>query len=419
MERFDQEFLLKVNPVFLTAQDCLICCAMAGDPDAQRLLDEFRFDVHSSIPTEGQTSEQQELIAKLAQAVGSVPWLRYTATNAFFKASGLTRMLDIPCGYTPRAFVMSTMGARYFGCDLPAVAEKIEPAVAKLNGGSLPDGISYHGTDATNYDSLRACVTGTGKLFITTEGLLNYFTESELLALLENVRRLLAEFGGMWVTTDSETDQRNAIMVQAMLGEQAQLAKDFLQKSIGGVADSKMNDNSFFKLDAPALIPFLNDHGFDVRREPMGKYLPKELSPLTNQPKAVSEAVRRGFDNLSFWVMTARNTERAESSYRESGDFKLETYVEDGVFHAVMQGRVDTLSAPILLSAYEEALKGETLTAVQVDASGLDYISSAGLRVLLIMAKRFGSEKVEILEANHAVREIFATTGFSELVTLR
>jgi len=123
MERFDQEFLLKVNPVFLTAQDCLICCAMAGDPDAQRLLDEFRFDVHSSIPTEGQTSEQQELIAKLAQAVGSVPWLRYTATNAFFKASGLTRMLDIPCGYTPRAFVMSAMGARYFGCDLPAVAE--------------------------------------------------------------------------------------------------------------------------------------------------------------------------------------------------------------------------------------------------------------------------------------------------------
>ena len=117
--------------------------------------------------------------------------------------------------------------------------------------------------------------------------------------------------------------------------------------------------------------------------------------------------------------MTGKNTERAESSYRESGDFKLETYVEDGVFHAVMQGRVDTLSAPILLSAYEEALKGETLTAVQVDASGLDYISSAGLRVLLIMAKRFGSEKVEILEANHAVREIFATTGFSELVTLR
>ena len=93
--------------------------------------------------------------------------------------------------------------------------------------------------------------------------------------------------------------------------------------------------------------------------------------------------------------------------------------MEDGIFHAVMRGRVDTLSAPILLSAYEDALKRETLTAVQVDASGLDYISSAGLRVLLIMAKRFGSDKVEILEANHAVREIFTTTGFSELVTLR
>lgn len=419
MDQFDQKLLLKVNPVFLTAQDCLICCAMAGDRDAQRLLEEFKFDVHSSIPVDDLTDGQQEIVAKLAQAVGSVPWLRYTATNAFFQASGLKRMLDLPCGYTPRAFVMSALGAEYFGCDLPAVAEKIGPAVAKLSGGALPAGVSYHGADATNYDSLRAAVTGNGELFITTEGLLNYFTESELTALLENVRRLLSEFGGMWVTTDSETDRRNAIMVQAMLGDRAQLARDFLQKSIGGVADSRMNDNSFFQLDAPALVSFLNERGFDVRREPMGRYLPEDLIPLANQPKSVSDEVRRGFDQLNFWVMTAKPVERTESTQRESGDFKLETYVENGVLHAELRGRIDTLSAPILLSAYDEALKAGALTAIHVGASGLDYISSAGLRVLLIMAKRFGSDGVRIFGANHTVREIFATTGFEELVSLR
>ncbi len=418
MERFDQELLCKVNPVFLTAQDCLICCAMAGDPDARRLLEEFRFEVHGSIPAEDRTPEQQEILATLAQAVCSVPWLRYTATNAFFRASGLKRMLDLPCGYTPRAFVMSALGAEYFGCDLPAVAEKMGPAVAKLNGGALPDGIGYHGVDATNYDSLRAAVTGNGELFITTEGLLNYLTESELSALLENVRRLLAEFGGMWVTTDSDTDRRNAMMVQAMLGDRARLAGDFLQKSVGGVADSRMNDNSFFKLDAPALVSFLNDRGFAVRREPMGRYLPEELTPLANQPKAVSDAVRRGFDGFDFWVLSAQAAQRTRSARRESGDFKLETYVEGGVFHAQMRGRVDTLSAPILLSAYEEALKDEPLSAVHVDASGLDYISSAGLRVLLIMAKRFGAGGVKLFGANDAVKEIFAATGFDELTSL-
>ena len=93
-------------------------------------------------------------------------------------------------------------------------------------------------------------------------------------------------------------------------------------------------------------------------------------------------------------------------------------YYGNGVFHAEMKGRVDTLSAPILLNAYGEALKAGPLTGVHVDASGLDYISSAGLRVLLIMAKRFGTGVVKVFGANHAVREIFATTGFDELISL-
>ena len=65
MERFDAELLRKVNPVFLTAQTCLICCAKAGDPNAQRLLDEFQFDVHGSIPAEDKTPEQQEIAQTL------------------------------------------------------------------------------------------------------------------------------------------------------------------------------------------------------------------------------------------------------------------------------------------------------------------------------------------------------------------
>ena len=417
MEKFDVELLRQVNPVFLTAQSCLICCAMAGDEDAKRLQDEFQFDVQGRVPGESGTPEQREILAKLSQSVGSTPWLRYSATNNFFHASGLKRMLDVPCGYTPRAFVMGKAGVEYMGCDLPAVTEKMAPAVAKLNGGALPDGVSYHGADATNYDSLRAAVTGDGELFITTEGLLNYLTENELLAVLENVRRLLAEFGGMWITSDSETDRLNAMMVRALLGDRAALARDFLQQSVGGVADSKMNDNSFYRLDALALAAFLRERGFEARREPMSRYLPEELKPLSNQPESVRDAVRRGYDEIYFWVLTAER--QADRSRQESGNFKLETYVENGIFHAVMQGRVDTLSAPILLSAFEEASEDGSVIAVSADASALEYISSAGLRVLLIMAKKLGSGSVTVTGANDTVREIFSTTGFDELIPIR
>ena len=73
--------------------------------------------------------------------------------------------------------------------------------------------------------------------------------------------------------------------------------------------------------------------------------------------------------------------------------------------------------APELEAALDGALEGvEELT---FDFEKLDYISSAGLRVLLSTQKTMNRQGVmKVLHANEMIREIFDVTGFSDILTI-
>jgi anti-sigma B factor antagonist len=82
-----------------------------------------------------------------------------------------------------------------------------------------------------------------------------------------------------------------------------------------------------------------------------------------------------------------------------------------------LEGRLDTVTAPELEAALDGALEGvEELT---FDFEKLDYISSAGLRVLLSTQKTMNRQGVmKVLHANEMIREIFDVTGFSDILTI-
>lgn len=82
-----------------------------------------------------------------------------------------------------------------------------------------------------------------------------------------------------------------------------------------------------------------------------------------------------------------------------------------------LEGRLDTMTAPELEAALDGALEGvEELT---FDFEKLDYISSAGLRVLLSTQKAMNRQGVmKVLHANEMIREIFDVTGFSDILTI-
>ncbi len=83
----------------------------------------------------------------------------------------------------------------------------------------------------------------------------------------------------------------------------------------------------------------------------------------------------------------------------------------------VVEGRLDTMTAPELEKALNEALDG--VTALTLDFDKLVYISSAGLRVLLSAQKKMNKQgEMKLIHVNETIMEIFEVTGFSDILTI-
>lgn len=82
-----------------------------------------------------------------------------------------------------------------------------------------------------------------------------------------------------------------------------------------------------------------------------------------------------------------------------------------------LEGRLDTLTAPELEAALKQSMSGiESLT---LDFEKLDYISSAGLRVLLSAHKAMvGKGGMKVVHANEIVKEVFEVTGFDSILVI-
>lgn len=76
-------------------------------------------------------------------------------------------------------------------------------------------------------------------------------------------------------------------------------------------------------------------------------------------------------------------------------------------------GRVDTLTSPEL----EAAVQLDGVEELVFDLSEVDYISSAGLRVLLSSQKKMAGKKMVVKGSRPAVKEVFDITGFSDIFT--
>lgn len=82
-----------------------------------------------------------------------------------------------------------------------------------------------------------------------------------------------------------------------------------------------------------------------------------------------------------------------------------------------LEGRLDTVTAPELEAALKDALEG--VEELILDFEKLDYISSAGLRVLLVAQKTMSQQgSMKIRNVNEIIREVFDVTGFSDFLTI-
>ena len=82
-----------------------------------------------------------------------------------------------------------------------------------------------------------------------------------------------------------------------------------------------------------------------------------------------------------------------------------------------LEGRLDTTTAPQLEAELKTALTD--ITELVLDFAKLDYISSAGLRVLLSAQKTMNKQgSMTICHVNADIKEVFEITGFSDILTI-
>ena len=96
---------------------------------------------------------------------------------------------------------------------------------------------------------------------------------------------------------------------------------------------------------------------------------------------------------------------------------EINKQADGGKLTLTLNGRLDTMTSPDLEAVLKESLDG--VTELILDCTDLEYISSAGLRVLLGAQKAMnGAGKMLIRNVNGPVMEVFEVTGFTDVFTI-
>ena len=96
---------------------------------------------------------------------------------------------------------------------------------------------------------------------------------------------------------------------------------------------------------------------------------------------------------------------------------KIKKTENGGTLKIALEGRLDTGTAPELEAELNQSL-GQ-VEELYFDFEGLDYVSSAGLRVLLAAQKTMNRQgKMVLQNVNDNIMEVFEMTGFVDILTI-
>ncbi len=410
-QKADCSVQARTNPVFLTAKTAVCLMAQAGIPDAAAIVASLGMEANE--PLRGMADPD----TVLGNAV--VVEAKYRTMCRLIEGSGYRTCVDLPCGYTPKALHMTGKGLRFVGLDLPIVVEEVGPVLRAM--AAYPALMSFHGVDATNFASLEEALRDVdGPLCITTEGMMMYFTDNEAETVISNVRGLLKAHGGVWITPDPE------FMIQFFQSFRSLFGEGALEKLASARASAQAQSNvpslsNAFILDAADIpgsrkkaVALLERHGLKAEEINLAEHMPA----LSVYQRLSAEQIRRFEDAMRdchYWAITLDGArwQHEECSPRSHHPFAMRYALEHGTFRLTLEGRLDSISAPQVLSAWETEKATRAIDGVSVECSGLTYVSSAGARVLLDIREQC-SRGMEFSGASPAVAGILSQHGFLE-----
>jgi len=96
---------------------------------------------------------------------------------------------------------------------------------------------------------------------------------------------------------------------------------------------------------------------------------------------------------------------------------EISTVKDGSTLKIALEGRLDTATAPSLEAEVMGNIEG--ITELKFDFEQLEYLSSAGLRVLLASQKQMNKQgSMVISNVNETIMEVFEVTGFIDILTI-
>ena len=415
----DADLLERANPIFNTAKMTLYQLAASGDRDSALMVEKLGLNEE----TQNSSTTTSDAVKLLIESL--LMDMRYHTIEKLAMDEGDFTEIDLPCGYLPKALRYVRTGHRFIGLDLPATIAEVKPAINSLLDENEKTMVKFAGVDATNYESLKSAISDVeGKVVITTEGLMVYFNDSEIGALCDNVKKILDEYGGCWLTIDPEWLVAYTLIVKAILGDKALEALASMQKRAEDKSDVGVKGSSLVVFpkediteDIRKAMGFLAKHGLKAERMIVAEHMP-ELKVFEKLKPAQVSAVKEAMKLNAYWKITSMGTTRNRQELNTGSiaekNFDVKAQMEGDKLFLSLIGRIDSLTAPGILSFYEKTVHENDIKEVYVNCEELQYISSAGLRVLLIMKKNTPGG-VFLENVNTEVMEILKTTGFDSI----
>lgn len=180
-------------------------------------------------------------------------------------------------------------------------------------------------------------------------------------------------------------------------------------------------------LDAGRLTVTLSDNGppFD----PFARASPDTTLSVEDRPigglgillvqQLVDDVYYQRTGDRNVIVLAKRLAGRAPPGHRGGRSMEVTTRTQDGVTIVAIAGNLDSVTSPQAQQAIDAVLAAGA-RKLAVDFSALDYISSAGLRVMLGAAKKLGAAggALRTFGLNDTVREVFDISGFSTILAV-
>ena len=224
----------------------------------------------------------------------------------YVQKNNYKNIMDVGCGYAPRAITFANEGRKFVGVELAAVAVSASGIMDKVLDKNVRANVDYEVAYVEDEQAmLDAAKNFKGKICVADQGLMIYIDQERLALYYENLQKILKKHGGCFITADMATRELYKDIIAALYGkDQVDLlyakTKDMYEELFEGM----WNEENFdYQIEAVAYAQ--DELNLKIDKVPLITDFSK-LSCVKNLSAEQVENLKKVCAKNYLWVLTAK-----------------------------------------------------------------------------------------------------------------